>query len=130
MNNFIVYGGEYRGACPKEIKDQEAFIRHVRTLYPKSYGRVITHIKNEGKRTFGQIYYDKKQGLVKGCCDIIIAGKVTFCCELKRKDRTKSKVSVDQKEYLNAAHELGSFACIAYGYDAAVEALNEWIKKH
>jgi hypothetical protein len=50
-------------------------------------------------------------------------------CELKRRDHTKSKFQPGQEEYLRAAQQLGSFACVALGVDAAEEAFNEYLAR-
>jgi len=120
------YGGEYKGHCPLESQEQAAFVDYLRKVYPRTYGAIVIHIKNEGKKTFGQAAYDKKNGQTKGASDIVIPGNPSFCLELKRKDRTKSKFSHEQETYLIKASENGAFACVAYGYDAAIEAFKDW----
>ena len=120
------YDSGYRGDCPKEELDQSAFVDYLRKLYPKTYGAVVVHVANEGRRSYAQSNRAKKLGLTVGASDILIPGVVSFVCELKRKDRTKSRVSESQMDYLIAAHKLGSFACLCYGYDAAVEAFNDY----
>jgi len=129
MTDCVIYGGDYRGNCPKEAEDQQAFIEYLRKVHKNTYGALVVHIKNEGKKTWGQIAYDKKHGQTTGASDIFIPGSPSFVCELKRKDRTKSKVTSEQVAYLDAAMKAGSFACVAYGYDAAVMAFNDWAKK-
>ena len=64
--------------------------------------------------------------MTTGAPDIIIPGRRTFLCELKRRDHTKSKISDLQIKYLETAQSLGAFACIALGWEAAMEAFHEW----
>lgn len=125
-----VYGdASYRGDCPKEAPEQMTFVARVRREYPDSYGRLIVHIQNEGKRTHGQAFYAKASGLTTGAADIMIPAAVPFVCEVKRADHTKSKWQDGQLAYLSAAKEQGAFVCVALGADGASMALEEWIKQ-
>jgi hypothetical protein len=118
-----VYGGDYRGACPVESAEQITMINYIRDICPN-----VIHPRNEGKRHHNQTTKQKAEGLTTGASDIIIPGKPAFVCELKRKDKTKSKVSPDQVDYLAESIKLGAFCCIAYGHEAAIEAFNEWLE--
>ncbi len=114
----------YRGPCPTETAEQATFFNR---LAKTPYGAIGLHIKNEGKRHFAQIAKDKLAGgFVKGASDIVIPGSPTMLIEMKRRDPTKSKWQPGQQEYLLAAQELGAFACLAFGVDAAWEAFLEW----
>jgi hypothetical protein len=62
--------------------------------------------------------------MTEGAPDIVIGG---FYCELKRKDHTKCKLQPGQVEYLQAAQRCGYYACLAFGWEAAMEAFEEWI---
>jgi hypothetical protein len=100
-----VYDSGFRGKCPLEAAEQATFFNRIRREYPDTYGKIATHIKK-----------------TKGASDIIIPCSPAFVCELKRKDRTKSTVYDEQIEYLKAAHDLGAFACLAFGVDEAWRA--------
>ena len=65
--------------------------------------------------------------MVTGAVDIIIPGRPAFVCELKRRDHTKSVWQKGQLNYLRIAQELGSFACVALGADAAEEAFGKYL---
>lgn len=130
-NEIKIYGGiTYRDKkCPTESLEQITFISIIRREYP-AYGAILIHPKNEGRLVNGQfdaISKDKAMGMTKGASDIIIPGKQSFVCELKRRDITLSKIDDDQIDYLLAAQKCGAFACIALGYEAALEAFNDWI---
>ena len=80
----------------------------------------------------GHLHHAKqktKGAIKKGAADIIICGNPTFVCELKRQDHTKSRWQDGQLEFLEASQNLGAFACVALGYEAALNAVNDWIKK-
>lgn len=116
----------YRGECPKEGAEQVTFFGRLRREYPKTLALIAVHPRNEGKRTFNQTNRQKAEGMTTGASDILIPGKPSFVCELKRRDHTKSAWEEGQKEYLEASKNNGSFVCVALGCDAAWEALQEW----
>ena len=122
-----VYGDtSYRGDCPPESAEQMTFFNQIRKEYPDTWGRIALHPRNEGKRTHGQVWRQKAEGMTAGASDIIIP--LGFACELKRVDHTKSSWQPGQIEYLEAVHNAGGFACVALGWEAAWEALHEWIE--
>lgn len=130
----VTYGDlNYRDRCSLESEEQIAFVNYIRTTYPDTYGKVIVHIKNEGKRIGGQhraMKKDTAMGMTTGAADIIIPGSTSFVCELKRRDHTKSVISDASMQYLVAAHKAGAFSCVALGYPGAVEAFDEYLFKH
>ena len=124
-----VYGDQsYRGECPMEGAEQKTFFGYIRRTYPDTFGLIALHPRNEGKRTHMQIAVQRADGMTAGAPDIIVPGKVSFLCEIKRRDHTASSFGKDQLPYLEAANKQGAFVCVALGCDAAVEALEDWIK--
>lgn len=120
----------FRGPCPQEGAEQVTFFQRLRRGYPKSYGMLALHPKNEGKRRggqFQQLARDKAMGLSPGASDIVIPGAPAFVVEMKRRDHTKSRWQPGQLEYLEAAQEAGAFVCVALGADAAMEAFHDWL---
>lgn len=49
------YGGEYKGHCPLESQEQAAFVDYLRKVYPRTYGAIVIHIKNEDVIYGGQL---------------------------------------------------------------------------
>lgn len=122
--NIPLYGDPaFRGDCPTETAEAVTFFNAIRRT---KWGALAIHVKNEGVRNHRQAAWDKAQGLVTGAADIIIPGAPAFVCELKRQDRTKSRISKEQVAYLEAAHAAGAFVCVALGWQAAMGAVNEW----
>ncbi len=113
----------YRGPCATEPAEAVTFFNAIRKT---RWGATAIHIKNEGRRSNHQAAWDKAQGMVKGASDIIIPSAPAFVCELKRKDHTRSKISDEQIAYLEEAQANGAWCCIALGWEAAWEAVNEW----
>lgn len=126
--NIKVYGDiDYRGHCPLEAAETSTFFSIIRVKYPRTLAKIATHIRNESKRNYRQAARHKAEGMVTGASDIIIPGSPSFVCEMKRRDHTKSRISQDQQDYLNAAQAQGAFACVALGHQAALDAVSEWV---
>jgi hypothetical protein len=126
-----VYGDKnFRGKCATESLEQITFFARLRRQYPKSWGAIAFHPRNEGYRTATKVKIEKAEGMVTGTPDIIIPGNPTFVCELKRRDHTKSTLASEQKDYLYAAKEAGGFVCIALGHKAAEEAFRQYLAVH
>ncbi len=125
-----VFGdASFRGDCPKESAEQITFFTQLRKEYPDTLGILALHPKNEEKRSgkqFNQLARDKAMGLSPGASDVIIP--LGFACEMKRMDHTKCSWQKGQIEYLEAVHNAGGFACVALGWQAAMEAVKAWEK--
>ena len=126
-----LYGNRaFRGDCPLEMHEQKAFVKAVRKLYPQTWGKLITHIKNEGQRSELETYHDIGMGMMPGAADILIIAKTPLVLELKRRDPTKSSFSQDSISYLQAAQTQGAFVCGALGFDGAWAAFEAWLNIH
>lgn len=124
MTLIPVWGDpEFRGDCPPESAEQITAINTIRKTSPQ-----VIHPRNEGKRSYRQTARHKAEGLTKGASDIVIPGAPAFVCELKRKDKTKSRVSPEQVDYIKTCLDAGAVACIAYGHEAALSAYKDWLK--
>ena len=124
--DFKVYGTATNGECPSEQVEMATFFNILRRQCPEYY-KIAIHVRNEGKRTQGQVARARYEGgFVKGAADIIIPGAPTFVCEMKSRSKS-ARLSKEQIEYLTAAHQAGAFACVALGHAAAWEAVQAWI---
>lgn len=124
-----VYGDQtYRGECPTETAEQVTLFARMRKRWPDTIGRLAVHVRNEGKRTPGQTWHQKAEGMTDGASDVIIPGCPAFVLELKRRDHTASTWQKGQVEYLKAAHGMGAFVCVALGADAAIEAIECYLR--
>lgn len=126
---LLVYGDrDYRGPCRPEENEQQDFFSWLKLWHPDFFAIAI-HPKNEGKKSWGEIRKDKAMGsLNRGASDIVIPCSPAFVCEIKRADHTESRWKSGQIEYLQAASDLGSFACVALGAAGAKEAFNQYLK--
>ena len=131
QRGVVTFGDmEYRGKCATESQEQVTFFSRLRREYGATWGVLAIHPRNEGLRSGGQlgaIARHKAEGMTPGAADIIIPGRVTFVCELKRRDPTKGRWQDGQREYLEAASAAGAFVCVALGCDAAWQAFHAWL---
>ena len=132
LNPLIkVYGNtNFRGGCAKEDAELITFFNELKRLYP-DLGRIAIHPDNEGLVIgTGHLHHAKqkaKGAINKGAADIVIVGNPTFVCEMKRQDHTKSRWQDGQLEFLEASKKQGAFVCVALGYEAALNAVNDWV---
>ena len=121
---------DFRGDCALEDDELITFFNQLRIKYPK-LAKVAIHPDNEGLifgTGFNNHTRQKAKGAIRnGAADIIIVGYPTFVCELKRKDHTKSRWQDGQLEFLEASQKQGAFVCVALGYEAALQAVNDWV---
>lgn len=125
--NLPLFGTTDKNDTASESQHAITFFNKLRREYPE-YGAIATHIRNEGKRTNAQVQKQKAEGMTTGAADIIIPCNPPFVCELKSRS-PRAKITQEQIDYLLQAHELGAFACVALGYEAAFEAFLQCIKK-
>ena len=111
---------------PAEDYVLSSLISRIRNDYPSSYGLVAFHVKNESKRTTGQIRADKAKGLTKGVSDLIVIGNPTLCMEIKKDNSCRFEDG--QLEFLQQAQKQGAFVCLAIGYQGAKDAFEYWLK--
>ena len=119
----------FRGECPREDAELITFFNELQRLRPDLYA-VAIHPDNEGLVVGdGHQHHarQKAKGAVrKGAADIIIIGCPAFVCELKRRDHTLCRWQDGQLDFLQASLGQGAFACVALGYEAALESVNRW----
>ena len=133
-DGVLIFGDtSFRGKCATEDMEQITFFSRLRREYADTLGKIALHPRNEGQKRAGQfsaVSRHKAEGMTPGASDIIIPARVTFVCELKRRDYTQSAWQDGQQEYLIVAAQAGAFACVAFGCDAAWQALLYWREKH
>ena len=122
------YESGVRGECPLESAELKTFFNKIRREYPDTWGRLAFHPRNEGKKSHAQVTLESMEGATTGAVDIIIPGRISFVCELKRQVKSKSRVSMAEWAYLKAAMDAGAFACVAYGWEQAWRAFNDYLE--
>ena len=93
----------------------------------------LIHIANESKTSWRNGKSMKAQGKKKGVSDYFLAypssGKHGLWIELKRLDKSLSKVSKEQREWLDLCSEAGYEACVAYGSEEAIHAIEKYLSR-
>lgn len=114
------YDSHHRGACRSERAEQIDAMSWLAYNYPDHY-RLCFHVPNESAGNAMHYAMRHKEGVKAGVPDIIhLGGAGSWRCglfELKRLDRTKSRVSHEQTAFLEAAAEAGCFAAVCYGFE-------------
>lgn len=111
-----IYDSGYRGDCRVETIEQIDCASWLQYNYPERW-TLIWHTPNETKATASYMQKRQKMGVKSGVSDIIDFGLVRGAFELKRLDKSKCKVSKDQREFLEAVDASGGFAAIVYGFE-------------
>lgn len=109
------YDSGYRGDCRVEKLEQIDCISWLKYNYPDRW-RLIFHCPGETQAKAQHMQMRAKEGVKAGPPDIIDLGGIVGLFEMKRLDRTKSKVSREQREFLENGVSAGHFAAICYGF--------------
>lgn len=110
-----IYDSGYRGDCRSERCEQIDAISWISFNYPERFP-LIFHCPGEMKAKAQYMQMRAKEGVKAGVPDIIDLGGIVGLFELKRLDRTKSKVSNEQKSFLQAGADAGHFVAVCYGF--------------
>lgn len=118
------------GVIPKEETEAINFFQHAQHIY--KFGPLFFHIASEGVASLHRRSLLKQAGLQPGIADYILAmpkGKYHgMFLELKRVKKSSSSISKEQSDFLLAVEKQGYFACVCYGWKAAIEAIDEYMK--
>lgn len=120
-----VFDSGYRGDCPKEETDQIGYGLWMQHRFPDV---LWFHVPNETGTRSGPQFVEKRRrmGVRSGVSDnVILTHGINHKCaliELKRRDKTKSKVSKSQTDVLEEAIVEGHFGAIAYGLEEIKKA--------
>lgn len=120
------YDSNYRGECRTERCEQIDSISWLSFNYPERFP-LIFHCPGETKASPQHMQMRDKEGVKAGPPDIIDLGGIVGLFELKRLDRTKSKVSKEQKEFLRAGADAGHFVAICYGFEQLKLAYTDYL---
>lgn len=111
--------------CSREDAEAMTLVNQVKKRFPHL---LFMHIKNEGKKTKAQADFDKAMGMLAGASDFVFLGTPPLLLEMKRKDNTLSTWQPNQQMFLLKAQEQGCKVCVALGWEAAMEAVEDWMR--
>lgn len=115
-------------SVPTEEVEQIALVRWAsyQNFYPYFFA-----IPNGGYRNKVTAVRLKAQGVRAGVSDLMLAlpskGKHGLFLEMKRRDRSKSRVSGEQKMFLEQQEAVGYETRVAYGWEHGVEIIENYL---
>ena len=93
----------------------------------------LYHCPNEGKRSLRYGNELRKQGMKKGVPDICLPVPahhyIGLYIEMKRRDRSVSKVSKEQRDWLAFLNKVGHYAVVCYGWEEARNVILEYLRR-
>ncbi len=120
---------QFKPKIPTEYQECKAFFLWCENNLELS--GLVAHIPNEAKRSYGLARLLQCIGLRKGICDYIIpisrGGHGLMFLEMKRRDKKLSKISPDQKLWIEKMQGQGHVAVIAWGWDDAAKQVQEYL---
>lgn len=120
--------------CAKESLEQETLIKWADSLPVQGgfLGDYLFSIPNGGSRNVIEARNLKRQGVRAGVPDLMLAvpknGKAGLFIEMKRADKSVSRVSPAQKIWHERLSRMGYEVKIAYGCKEAVDIILEYLK--
>lgn len=116
---------------PLEHIEQINLVAHCKQLWPNEFN-VMLHVPNESNVPVQYRAKLSRCGLLKGASDWLILwpsnGRPYMLVELKRSRKKDSAVSNEQVNFLLSAQLVGAEVCVAYGYKAALHAIEKYLK--
>lgn len=124
-----IYKGDFRGDCRTERCEQIDAAGWLEKHHPDRWP-LIWHTPNETKGTARHMQMRAKEGTKPGVPDLIDAnGPINGFFELKRLDPNKSRLSADQRKFLQAAADRGHFVAVCYGFEQFKLAYVDFLKR-
>lgn len=124
-----LYDSGYRGDCPHEYIEQINAVTWFRHHYPQ-YDRLFFHVANESDCNPQYRAKLNKMAVTPGIADLVLlapSGRYHYAVfEMKRAG--KGYLSDDQKKHLNAAAEVGAFACMCRGANEFKKAVADYLQ--
>lgn len=92
----------------------------------------LVHIPNEQKTSWKNGKKLKAEGRIRGISDYFLRyphkGNAGLWIELKRRDRSISKLTIEQATWLAQCIRVGYAAHVAYGADEAIKIIEDYLK--
>ncbi len=111
---------------PEKKYVQDPLVKWFKAQYPKT---LITSMKNEAKRSWGQVHYDKKSGLCTGALDLFII------CPNKKYHGLwieckwgYNKLTPMQESFIVGVVEAGYDAAVVYDIDTGIKVITKYMK--
>lgn len=116
--------------CPLESSEAKTFWQWSQ-YHPIAKDHLFA-VPNGGTRNVREAVNMRAQGVRVGVSDYMLAhpsnGKAGLFIELKRSDKTISRLSADQAIWLARMERVGYATKVAYGAEEAIKAVEEYLK--
>lgn len=116
----------YKSNITTESQEQIAIVKYCDLKKIK-----IFHIPNGSYKSLTARIKSKQEGLRAGVPDLMIPIPISkyhgLFIELKRRDKNKSKVSENQKKWINDLNNLGYLALVCYGANEAIKSIEDYL---
>lgn len=116
--------------CPTEASEAKAFWEWAQ--YHPIVKNYLFAIPNGGSRNVREAKNLKAQGVKPGISDYFLAhpaqGKHGMSIELKRANKTISRLTLEQAMWLGQCERMGYATKVAYGAQEAIKAVEEYLK--
>lgn len=121
------YNPNHRGPCRSERCEQIDAMGWLEKHYPDRWP-LIFHVPNETRASPQHMQMRRKEGVKAGVPDIIDANDpIIGFFEMKRLDSSKSRLSPDQRAFLERAAEKGHFCAVCYGFESFKQAYGDFL---
>lgn len=121
-----IYDSGHRGECRSEMAEQMDCISWLQYNHPDRWP-LIFHVPNEIKASPQYMQRRRKEGVKPGPPDIIDLGDIVGLFEMKRLDRTKSRLLPEQKTFFQAGADAGHFVAVCYGFQEFIKAYEDYL---
>lgn len=121
------YDSGYRGPCRTERPEQIDSMGWLEKNHPDRWP-LIWHTPGETRASPQHMQMRAKEGVKAGVSDIIDFGLIRGAFELKRCDRTKSRLTKEQREFLQSVADSGGFAAVCYGFGEFKRAYADFLE--
>lgn len=91
----------------------------------------LFHVPNGGSRNKAEAYRMKETGIKSGVADLVLPYPNKdyhgLFIEMKRAEKSKSRVSDSQKDFLSYVNSVGYLGVVCYGADQAISTIESYI---
>jgi hypothetical protein len=123
--------GTDTGAVPTESQEQQALFHWARLqegAFPEL--GLLVHVPNGGLRNMPEAVRFKAEGVRKGFPDLLLpvarGGYHSLAIELKR--RKHSRISPEQKRWIDSLNGQGYLAVVCYGWEEAEKTITGYLR--
>ena len=123
---WIYFDDAAKGDCRHEVSEQIDAMAWLKEFYPDAR-KLTFHVPNESDSKPQHRASLQQQGVTSGVSDIVTLWGTGAAFEMKRRVKSKSSVSKEQREFLANAVAQKKFAALCYGASAFEQAWADYL---